>query len=42
MPNSRDIEETLYIMSIPGLAEAIIAGMFEPIEDMPDALELSW
>ena len=38
----RSIEETLYIMSVPGLAEAIIEGAKEPLDEMPDALELSW
>ena len=29
----RSIEETLYLTSIPGMKESIIAGMNEPIED---------
>jgi len=31
----RSIEETIYLTSIPGMKESIIAGMNEKIEDCP-------
>ena len=36
----RSIEETLYLTSIPGMKESIIAGMNESIEDC--ASEIEW
>ncbi|HWQ79871.1 MAG TPA: type II toxin-antitoxin system Phd/YefM family antitoxin [Anaerovoracaceae bacterium] len=36
------IEETLYIMSVPGLAEDIIKSFEEPIETMEYADEVEW
>ena len=35
----RSIEETLYISSIPGMKESIIAGMKEKIEDCVSTIE---
>ncbi len=35
----RSIEETLYLLSIPGMRESIIEGMNTPIEDTSDKLE---
>ena len=35
----RSIEETLYLSSIPGMKESIIAGMKEKIDDCVSALE---
>jgi prevent-host-death family protein len=36
----RSVEETLYLCSIPGMKESIIAGMREKIEDC--AAEIEW
>lgn len=36
----RAIEETLYLMSIPGMRESILEGMETPIEETYD--ELDW
>jgi len=36
----RSIEETLYLTSIPGMEDSIIAGMHEKIEDC--AAKLEW
>lgn len=36
------IQETLYLNSIPGLAERILEGDNENLEDMVDAEELDW
>ena len=36
------IEETLFIMSVPGLAEDIIDSLDEPIETMEYADEVKW
>ncbi|MCL1911339.1 MAG: type II toxin-antitoxin system Phd/YefM family antitoxin [Leptospirales bacterium] len=35
----RSIEETLYLLSIPGMKESIIAGMKEKIEDCVSTIE---
>jgi PHD/YefM family antitoxin component YafN of YafNO toxin-antitoxin module len=35
----RSIEETLYLTSIPGMKESIIAGMQEKIEDCAASIE---
>jgi prevent-host-death family protein len=35
----RSIEETLYLLSIPGMRESIIEGMNTPIEDTSEELE---
>jgi len=35
----RSIEETLYLASIPGMKDSIIAGMKESIEDCTSTLE---
>ena len=35
----RSIEETLYLSSIPGMKESIIAGMKEKIEDCTSTVE---
>jgi len=35
----RSIEETLYLSSIPGMKESIIAGMKERIEDCSSTIE---
>jgi len=35
----RSIEETLYLTSIPGMKESIIAGMKEKIEDCAPVIE---
>ncbi|MBL7006936.1 MAG: type II toxin-antitoxin system Phd/YefM family antitoxin [Spirochaetia bacterium] len=34
------IQETLYLISIPGMRESIIEGMKEPIEE--SSMELDW
>lgn len=36
----KSIEETLYLMSLPGLRESIIQGMKTPIEELES--ELDW
>lgn len=36
------IEETLYLMSVPGLSESIIAGGKTPVEDCVDESEVVW
>lgn len=36
------IEETLYLMSIPGMAESIIEGGNTDISDCPDESEMDW
>lgn len=36
----RAIEETLYLMSVPGMRESIIEGMETPVEETFD--ELDW
>jgi prevent-host-death family protein len=35
----RSIEETLYLLSVPGMRESIIKGMKEPLEKGPAELE---
>ncbi len=35
----RSIEETLYLLSIPGLRESIIKGMKEPLQKLSDRIE---
>ena len=35
----RSIEETLYLTSIPGMKESIVAGMKEKIEDCSSKIE---
>ena len=36
------IEETLYIMSVPGMAEKLLAGHEEDLEDCVPADSLEW
>ncbi len=36
------IEETLYLSSIPGMAESIVAGGAEPLSDCVDEGSLEW
>lgn len=36
----RAIQETLYLLSVPGMRESIKAGMAEPLQD--SAKELDW
>lgn len=38
----RAIEETLYLMSIPGMTESIIAGGKTPLEDCLSEDEVEW
>ena len=38
----RAIEETLYLMSVPGMAESIIAGGKTPIEECVSEDEVEW
>ncbi len=38
----RGIQETLYLLSIPGMKESILAGMNQPIEDCISWEELKW
>ncbi len=35
----REIEETLYLVSIPGMKESIVEGLTTPIEDCKDTPE---
>ena len=36
----RAIQETLYLVSIPGMRDSIMEGMATPIDELPD--ELQW
>lgn len=36
------IEETLYLMGVPGVAESIVAGKTEPVENCATEDELDW
>ena len=36
----RSIQETLYLVSIPGMRESILAGIAEPIEECHTELDL--
>lgn len=38
----RAIEETLYLMSVPGMAESILEGGKTPIEDCVPEEEVEW
>lgn len=38
----RAIEETLYLMSAPGMAESILAGGKTPIEECVSEEEVEW
>ncbi len=38
----RAIEETLYLMSVPGMAESIIAGGNTPLEECVPEDEVEW
>ena len=38
----RAIEETLYLMSVPGMAESIIAGGNTPLEECFSEEEVGW
>jgi len=38
----RSIEETIYLNSIPGMAESIIAAKNEPIKDCIPESEVEW
>jgi antitoxin YefM len=33
------LQETLYLLSIPGMGESIVSGMKEPIESCSESLE---
>lgn len=35
----RAVQETLYLVSIPGMRESILAGMAAPIEELEDQLD---
>lgn len=35
----RAIEETLYLLSIPGMRESIVAGMAEPLDELDENLD---
>jgi len=35
----RAVEETLYLLSVPGMRESIIAGMKTPLEECDEALD---
>ena len=35
----RSIQETLYLISIPGMRESILAGMKTPVEECEEVLE---
>ena len=35
----KNIQETLYLTSIPGMRESILSGMQEPLETMTDTLD---
>ena len=36
------IEETLYLMGIPGMAESLVEGRDAPVEDCVDESALEW
>ena len=36
------LQETLYLLSVPGMAERLKAAAAEPIEDGVDASEVDW
>ena len=36
------IEETLYLMSVPGMADSLVAGKAEAIEDCASEDDLEW
>ena len=36
----RAVQETLYLVSIPGMRESIVEGMATPVDDLED--ELDW
>ena len=36
----RAIQETLHLVSIPGMRESILSGMTESVEDCADTVEL--
>ena len=38
----RSLIETLYVSSVPGLKEQILAGMKEPLSDSQPADEVTW
>ena len=38
----RAIEETLYLMSVPGMAESIVAGGNTPLEECVPEDEVEW
>lgn len=35
----RAVQETLYLVSIPGMRESILEGMATPVEDLEDQLD---
>ena len=35
----RSIQETLYLLSIPGMRESIVEGMKTPVDDLSDKLD---
>ncbi|MEA2025075.1 MAG: type II toxin-antitoxin system Phd/YefM family antitoxin [Chloroflexota bacterium] len=35
----RAVQETLYLVSIPGMRESILGGMATPVEDLSDKLD---
>ena len=36
----RSIQETLYLLNIPGMRESIVKGMSEPIEECAEEIDL--
>lgn len=36
------IEETLYLLNVPGMAESLIAGRDEPLDECVDESALEW
>ena len=39
---SKDINDTGYLLNIPGLKEELLKGAKEPIEDCKTAEEIGW
>lgn len=35
----RAVQETLYLVSIPGMRESILEGLATPVDDLPDKLD---
>lgn len=38
----RSVQETLYLLNIPGMRESILQGMGEPAEELTDMGDLNW